>query len=475
MAETPIHPETLEQLFQGLVRSLGESNVLKTDIEEFGSDATEDFCFPPQFVVFPTNREQVSEVIKLCSQFNVPLTTRGGGTGLSGGALPVFGGVVLSTRRMNKILEIDTKNLQVKVQPGVITQVLQEAVEAEGLYYAPDPSSRGSCFIGGNLAENAGGPRAVKYGVTKDWVLDLEVVLASGEIIRTGAAVLKNATGYNLTQLMIGSEGTLGIITEAVLKLIPKPGFQRAFLVNFESATRACEAVSAIFRAGILPSALEFMDRDAITYTLQIKNDQNYPLPDSALAQLLIELDGSETAELDAQMYRLAEVLDGFNCGEITVADTKAEQDAIWRIRRAIGEAVKSHSIYKEEDTVVPRYYLPQLLDIVKALEAEYGFKAVCYGHAGDGNLHVNILKGDLSDTAWNELLPRAIRALFLEVKRLGGTISGEHGIGWVQKHYMDILFPKHQLELMHGIKRLFDPKNILNPGKILPDTTEIK
>jgi glycolate oxidase len=469
MAKTALSIEQQETLFREFTNLLGETRVIHTETEEYGADATEDLCFPPQFVVLPETTAEVAGIVKLCSKYNVPLTTRGAGTGLSGGALPVFGGIVLSTRRMNQILNIDTDNLQIKVQPGVITQVLQEAVEEHGLYYAPDPSSRGSCFIGGNLAENAGGPRAVKYGVTKDWVLDLEVVLASGEIIRTGASVLKNATGYNLTQLMIGSEGTLGIITEAVLKLIPKPACKRAFLVNFKSAEQACEAVSAIFRAGITPSALEFMDRDAIVYTLQVKNEQNYPLPDYAQAQLLIELDGANTAELDEQMDRLGMVLEQFNCDEISVAESKAEQDAIWRIRRAIGEAVKSHSIYKEEDTVVPRYYLPQLLNKVKSLEIEYGFNAVCYGHAGDGNLHVNIMKGNLSDTEWNERLPQGIRKLFEEVKRLGGTLSGEHGIGWVQKSYMDIIFPEHHLELMRGIKKLFDPQDILNPGKILP------
>jgi len=450
----------------------GPSMVMEDEtlIADYGRDMTEDLFFMPGLVVLPSQTAQVSAVAKLCYEYNVPLTVRGGGTGLSGGALPVRGGVVMGMKRMNNILNLDKDNMQVRLQPGVITQELQDYVSQFGFYYPPDPSSRGTCFIGGNLAENAGGPRAVKYGVTKDWVLDLEVVLSNGDIIKTGASVLKNSTGYNLTQLMIGSEGTLGIITEATLKLVPMPKMRWALLVDFDSAASACAAVSEIFKVGVVPSAMEFMERDAILYTLLYKPHLNYQVSEAMNAQLLIEIEGPHENALTEQLDILYPVLASLGSGEIQVAMTADAQDSIWQLRRAIGEAVKSHSIYKEEDTVVPRFHLPALLEKVKALGSEYGFQSVCYGHAGDGNLHINILKGELTDYEWNDRLPFAIRTLFEEVKQLGGTLSGEHGIGWVQKPFMDIIFPPHHMNLMRGIKKLFDPKNILNPGKIFQD-----
>jgi glycolate oxidase len=380
--------------------------------------------------------------------------------------LPVHGGVALSLEKMNRIINIDEKNLQVTVESAVITQVLQEEVAKKGLYYAPDPSSRGSCFIGGNIAENAGGPRAVKYGVTKDFVLNLEVVLPNGDIIWTGANTLKNSTGYNLTQLMVGSEGTLGVITKAVLKLLPLPTKDLLMLVPFNSAEKACEAVSAVFRAGVIPSALEFMERDAIEWTMKYV-DATVPLTDDVQAHLLIEVNGNDENVLMKECEIISEVMMQFECGEILFADTQAQKDALWLLRRRVGEAVKSHSIYKEEDTVVPRYELPTLLKGVKQIGEKYGFTSVCYGHAGDGNLHINIIKGDLSDDVWNNDLPKAIREIFELTVKLGGTLSGEHGIGYVQKGYMDIAFTPTHLNLMKQIKHLFDPNNIMNPGKV--------
>jgi glycolate oxidase len=437
----------------------------------YGSDETEDLSFPPSVVVKPSDAQDVSKVLRFCNERNIPVTPIGGRTGLSGGALSVCGGVGLSLEKMNRIVRIDEKNLQVVVQPAVITQVLQEEVAKLGMYYPPDPSSRGSCFIGGNLAENAGGPRAVKYGVTKDFVLNLEVVLPNGEIIRTGANTLKNSTGYNLTQLMIGSEGTLGVITEATLKLVPMPSHQLLMLVPFSDAYQACEAVSAIFRAGITPSALEFMERDAIDWVLKFVDDVQVPVGEEVQAHLLIEVDGNHMDALQADCERIFTVMESFNCGEILFADDEAQKAQLWKLRRKVAEAVKSNSVYKEEDTVVPRYQLPQLLKGVKEIGVRYGFRSVCYGHAGDGNLHVNIIKGELSDDQWNNELPKAIREIFALCVALGGTLSGEHGIGWVQKNYMDIAFSKTNLQLMASIKRVFDPNGILNPGKVLPDT----
>ncbi|MEZ4798420.1 MAG: FAD-linked oxidase C-terminal domain-containing protein [Flavobacteriales bacterium] len=443
---------------------LDEESLIK-----YGSDETEDFNFPPEVVLKPDTKTEVSDILRYCNQHNLCVTPLGARTGLSGGALSVYGGVGLSMERMNKILLIDEKNLQVHVEPGVITQVLQEEVAKKGLYYAPDPSSRGSCFIGGNLAENAGGPHAVKYGVTKDFVLNLEVVLANGEIIETGANTLKNSTGYNLTQLMVGSEGTLGVITKAILKLIPLPKHDVLMLVPFNSAIKACEAVSAIFRAGITPSAIEFMERDAIEWTIKYVDDVSVPVGENVEAHLLIEIDGNYLDAMMNDCEKIMEVVSDFESGEALFADTQAQKDALWKLRRRVGEAVKSNSVYKEEDTVVPRFELPVLLKGVKDIGNKYGFKSVCYGHAGDGNLHINIIKGDLSEEKWNGELPKAITEIFTLCKELNGTLSGEHGIGYVQKEYMRIVFDDMQLQLMNNIKNVFDPNRILNPGKIFP------
>lgn len=441
-----------------------------TDFEqrkEYGHDETEDLNFPPSAVLKPTSVDEVSKIMRYCFEQEIPVSPAGARTGLSGGALPTHGGILISMEKFNRILEIDENNHQVTTEPGVITQVLQEAVKEKGLFYPPDPASKGSCFIGGNVSENSGGPKAVKYGVTKDYVLNLELVLPNGEIIWTGANVLKNATGYNLTQLIVGSEGTLGIITKIVLKIIPHPTNDLLMLVPFFDAQKACEAVAAIFKAGITPSGLEFMERDALIWTKDFIGESSIPIAENHQAHLLIEVDGFQEDQLMQECEKILAVLENFETDEILFADSEAQKTALWSLRRKVGEAVKSQSIYKEEDTVVPRYELPKLLFHVKEIGKKYGFHSVCYGHAGDGNLHVNIIKGDLSDEKWENELPIAIRELFTEVVKLGGTISGEHGIGLVQKPFMDIAFPEVTLNLMREIKRVFDPKEILNPGKI--------
>jgi glycolate oxidase len=468
MENTFRKPDLSDKAF--FVKLLGEAFVsdLPDVRQSYGHDETENLVFLPDLVLKPGNSIEISEILQYCSAQKICVTVRGGGTGLSGAALPVFGGVILSMERFNRILEIDELNLQARVQPGVITQVFQEHVISKGLYYPPDPSSRGSCFIGGNLSHNSGGPRAVKYGVTKDYVLDLEVVLSSGEIIRTGARVLKNSTGYNLTQLMIGSEGTLGVITEVVFRLIPYPAFQKVMLVPFHSAVDACAAVSAIFRAGVIPSALEFMERDAIDFTLEHRPEiQVLPGKDEQ-AHLLIEVDGSDEEAIMRDFERILPVLEAHHCGEVLFAETESQKSDLWKLRRSVAEAVKANSIYKEEDTVVPRASLPELLAGVKEIGKNYGFRSVCYGHAGDGNLHVNILRGELSDQQWKEEIPKGIREIFNLVVSLGGTLSGEHGVGLVQQPYLDIVFNETQLNLMRSIKRVFDPSGILNPGKTL-------
>ncbi len=435
---------------------------------DYSHDQTEDLSFPPQVVVKPQSAQEISEILKLANQHKIPVTPIGARTGLSGGALSVFGGIGLSLERLNQIIEIDEKNLQVTVEPAVITQVLQETVSEKGLFYPVDPSSRGSCFIGGNVAENSGGARAVKYGVTKDYVLNLEVVLPTGEIIWTGANTLKNSTGYNLTQLLVGSEGTLGIITKIVLKLLPENKYNILMLVPFFQAEQACEAVAEIFRAGITPSALEFMERDAIDWTMKYI-EASLDIKPEVQAHLLIEVDGNNPDVLFEEAEKIVQVLEKFNTDEILFADTEEQKNTLWKLRRAVGEAVKSNSVYKEEDTVVPRYELPKLLQGVKTIGKKYGFQSICYGHAGDGNLHINIVKGNMSDENWKTEVPKGIREIFELTVSLKGTLSGEHGIGFVQRNYMDIAFNPIQMNLMKGIKNLFDPNNILNPGKIFP------
>ena len=438
----------------------------ETALHNHGHDETEDLIYLPQAVVEPANTGQVSQIMQICSRERIPVTVRGGGSGLAGGALPNHGGLVMSMKRFDQILKIDAQNFQVTVEPGVITETLQNTLKEMGLFFPPDPSSRGWSFIGGNVSTNAGGPKAVKYGVVKDHVLNLEVVLASGEVIWTGANTLKNSTGYNLTQLMVGSEGTLGIITKIVLKLQPYPTQNLLMLVPFRSAESACAAVAAIFQAGVTPSALEFMERNAIDWAVQYVGETPVPIREEDGAHLLIEVDGFHLDSLIVDCETITTVLQGFDCGDIFFADDDATKTALWKLRRNVAHAVKSTSIYKEEDTVVPRAELPHLLRKVKEVGKRFGFESVCYGHAGDGNLHVNILRGSLSDTAWNVEVPKGIREIFQFVKSVGGTLSGEHGIGLVQRPYLDIVFSEVELRLMREIKGVFDPLGILNPGK---------
>ena len=433
----------------------------------FAKDETENLFFLPDIVIKPRTAEEISGIMKICNAHKIPVTPRGAGTGLSGGALPHLGGVVISFERMNSILEIDERNLQVTTEPGVITEVLQNAVKEKGLFYPPDPSSKGSCFIGGNIAENSGGPKAVKYGVVKDYVLNLQVVLPTGEIIWTGANVLKNATGYNLTQLIVGSEGTLGLVTKIVLKLIPHPKYELLMLVPFNDLENAGAAVSAIFRAGFAPSAMELVEADALRIVSKFVDNNSVEIGENVAAHLIIEADGNDTEVLMKEMESIATVLEDFNCGEIYFAEDESQKAELWKLRRRVAEAVKLAGYTIEEDTVVPRASLPALIKGIKELRSMYNFDAVCYGHAGDGNLHVRIKKaGSIYSLDNQEVIP-ALKALFSLVKSMGGTISGEHGIGLIQKEYMPIVFDEVTIGLMRNIKKAFDPNNILNAGKI--------
>lgn len=443
-------------------------------LSNYASDYTEDITCLPQVVVTPNSTSDISKVLAFCNDHKIPVTPRGAGTGLSGGSIPVNGGVSLSMEKFDRIIAIDEENFQATVESGVINDHFQTAVKERGLFYPPDPASKGSCFLGGNIAHSSGGPKALKYGTTKDYVLNLEVVLPDGKIIWTGSDTLKNSTGYNLTQLFLGSEGTLGVVTKIVFKLLPLPQHDLLMLAKFNSIEDACKTVPQIFTKGVQPSALELMERNAIEFVQkhgsesQKKITQEMLSKDSTEAFLLIEVDGNDMDNLFTDCEKINEVLESNNASEVQFADSSDQKERIWQIRRNIGEMVKLHSIFKEEDTVVKRANLPKLMAGVKAIGKEYHFESVCYGHAGDGNLHINIIKGTMSDDQWNgKHLEEGIRKIFRLCKEFGGTISGEHGIGLVQKKYMNEVLTETHIELMKGIKKTFDPNGILNPGKI--------
>lgn len=458
-------PESIYTLFSHVLppERLHETEAV---LEAHSKDETEDLSFKPNIVAQPISTAEVSALLRVAYENNVSVTAAGARTGLSGGALAVKGGLMISFMKMNEIIKIDMENHQAIVQPGVITEVLQNAAAEHDLFYAVDPASKGSCTIGGNIAENSGGPRAVKYGVTKDWVLNLEVVLADGRVIETGANTLKNSTGYNLTGLMVGSEGTLGVVTQATLKLQPLPKYNALMLAPFTSIEAACQSVSEVFKAGVMPSALEFMEKDAILLAQKFTGNYDLTVTDEE-AYLLIEVDGFNEEELMPQCEKILNVLEANGSGEVLFANTSAEKEKLWFLRRRVGEAVKAESVYKEEDTVVPRAELPKLMKAVKDIGGEYGFRSICYGHAGDGNLHINILRDELSDEFWSKKLPEAIEELFKKVVELNGTISGEHGIGLVQAPYLQIACSEAQLDVMKAIKMALDPTGIMNPGKI--------
>ena len=460
-----ITPSLLEEM-----KSIVGAAYFFTDEESFakyGSDETEKLHYAPQVVVKPRTAEEISKLLILSNQHLIHVTPRGAGTGLTGGALPHLGGLVISMERFNTILEIDERNLQVTTEPGVITEVLQNTVKEKGLFYPPDPASKGSCFIGGNISENSGGPKAVKYGVVKDYVLNLEIVLPTGEIIWTGSNVLKNATGYNLTQLIVGSEGTLGIVTKIVLRLIPHPKFDLLMLAPFNSVEKASEAVSAIFRAGITPSAMELMEIESIKLASKLCESTAIPITEDLAAHLIIEVDGNDMEVLMKDMEAIAEVLANYEVGELYFADDTQQKNELWKIRRKANEASVAAGYTIEEDTVVPRAELPRLIKGVRALALDNGFKVVSYGHAGDGNLHIRINHPKYKKSYENEEIQGILIKVFELVKSLGGTISGEHGIGLIQKSFMPVMFDPISMELMKGIKNVFDPNNILNAGKI--------
>ena len=422
---------------------------------------------PADLVVFPGSALDVSRIAALCNRERIPLTPRGAGTGYTGGAVPSAGGVVLSLERMNRILEVDTLSLLAVVEPHVVTATLQAAVEEVGLFYPPDPASLNESVIGGNVAECAGGPRAFKYGTTKRYVLGLEAVLPTGEVIRTGGKSVKNVVGYNLTQLLVGSEGTLAIVTQIILRLIPKPPARATLRAMFRSIPNALDCVSALVADGIVPAALELIDRPSL---MALEQRLGAPVaPVEADAMLLIEVDGMPDGVAE-EIERVGQACERVGAIAIERADSETERERLWRERRDLSLALRDLAPRKiNHDVVVPKGRIPALFEAIDRLREEFRLPIPCFGHVGDGNIHVNILV-DPSDADAMARAVRAERRLFETVVRLEGSISGEHGIGFSKAPFIGLELSPDTIALMRRLKRAFDPNGILNPGKIFPE-----
>jgi glycolate oxidase len=449
----------------------GEANVLTTpeDMEKYAHDEVQELHHMPEVVVKVSSADEICQIMRLASEKRFPVTPRGGGQGLSGGAVPVHGGVVLSVERMNRILEIDEENLMATLEPGVITGDLHRAVEAKGLFYPPDPASLDSCSMGGNIVENSGGPRAIKYGVTRHYVVGLEAVLPSGELIRMGGKLVKDVTGYDLLHLLLGSEGTLAIVTKIIVRLIPLPTVRVDLLVPFNDFMDASRSVSAIIKSRIVPTALEFMMKDSIA-AVQALSGKEIPHAD-AEAHLLITLDGNDQAAIEAEYEKVGEICMENGAEDVLVADNPKLRDRLWEARRMIIEALQHLSpekIMDTEDLVVPRASIPELLEQIRGIADKHGMKIICFGHAGDGNVHVNIIK-DMPDDAWQAKRGPLANDMYKAALGLNGSITGEHGIGLTRKKYLHLAVDERQIEIMRKIKQAYDPLNVLNPGKILP------
>ncbi len=460
-------------LLHALAEVVGPSYVLSrpADTQPYGRDETQGLAGRPEVVVRPSSTAEVTAVLALATAAGVPTTARAGGTGLSGGAVPVAGGIVLSVDRTDAILEIDETNLCCVVQPGVVTETLQTALEARGLYYPPDPASRGSCCIGGNIAENAGGPHCVKYGVTRDWVLALEAVTAQGEVFRTGGKLRKDVAGYDLTHLLVGSEGTLAVTTEATLRLIPFPPGRRLLLAPFPDLEGAARAVPLLYRARVVPAVLEVVGRAALDLAAA---HLGRPVPGGAqAAQWILELDGDDDDALDRAAERVGAVLLDAGATDVLLADTPAREREIWAHRRCLGEAVKKSAAHVECDVAVPPGEAPKLFAAAAETAGAHGVREISYGHAGDGNIHVNLLDDTDDVRARSGRLAGAAAALFHRAAALGGTITGEHGVGCVQSRYLELCRDPVALAWMRAIKQALDPRGLLNPGKILEEPDE--
>ena len=439
-------------------------------LEPFSHDEVADKCYArmPEVVVKPASAEELSAILKLANREMIPVTPRGAGSGLSGGAVPLSGGILVSTERMNKIIEVDKKNLIAVLEPGVITNDFNDEVQKEGLFFAGYPMSLEMCYVGGNVAENAGGGRAIKYGVTGRYITGLEVVLPSGEICTFGGKRVKDVTGYNIVQLMIGSEGTLGIFSKIFVKLLPLPKAKIDMMVLFEDAQSAIDAVPLIMNTmRIIPTGIEFMDKISLDTTSEFLNEKKRY--EDAGAVLIIELDGNDADQIREECLDIGELCLDNGALDAFVAEGPADQEKIWKVRRHAAEAFKAISpVQSLEDIVVPVSNIPQLIPLLEKISEKHNVIIPCYGHAGDGNMHATVVKKpEESMESWEKTLPLVLEELYIAVKELGGTISGEHGIGHKRKKYLPLVLSDVEIEIMKKIKQVFDPNNILNPGKI--------
>jgi glycolate oxidase len=459
-----------EQIINELKSIVGKDNVFtsKADRICYSYDATQQ-SFLPDVVVHPGSTDEISRLMKLANRELIPFFPRGAGSGFTGGSLPTRGGIVMCTERMDRILLIDEENLVATVEPGVVTEQFQKAVEKLGLFYPPDPASLKFSTLGGNVAECAGGPRCIKYGVTKDFIIGLEVVTPTGDIITTGGPTMKGVVGYDLTKLMCGSEGTLGVITRIVIKLLPLPEAKKTMLVLFDSIDGAAQAVSSIIRSKIIPATLEFMDGRTLDC---VRQATDLEVPEGARAVLIIEVDGDREF-LDKQAARIAEIIKPLGVVETRIATTPEESEALWQIRRSVSASLRKVNPDKyNEDICVPRSKVPEMIRKVDAIAEKYAIPIVNFGHAGDGNIHVNIMvnKKVSGDTLKAE---GAIRDVFKAALELGGTMSGEHGVGIAKAPYIPLEITPEAARYMKAIKQALDPNNILNPGKIFFDNED--
>ena len=464
--------EVTSEIIRELEGIVGPRNVIYDEerMRPYSHDETpaEQFSHMPGVVVKPINTQQIVKIVKLAVEHLIPVTPRGAGTGLSGGAIPIYGGILLSVEKMNKVIEIDYANMMITVESGLLTNEINELVADQGLFFAGYPMSLESCFVGGNIAENAGGGKAVKYGVTGQYVMGLEMVTPEGEILTLGGKNVKDVTGYDLKKLIIGSEGTLGIVTKAIIKLTPLPKFKSDLLVLFPDVASAIATVPLIFsKGGITPTSIEFMDKLSVHTSCSYLNEH---LPyQQAGSMLLIEVDGTNQEQVDTDAERIGELLMENGAMEVYIADNYTTQERVWSVRRNIAEAFKAYSPHQSlEDIVVPIAAIPELISRVDTISRKYNITMPTYGHAGDGNLHTTLVKNpDSTMEEWYEAEDKILVELYEVVRSLGGKISGEHGIGIKRKKYMEWLTDPVEMKLMKRIKQAFDPYNIMNPGKM--------